>query len=184
MAAAVAAVVLVGAVLPAEYGIDPTGVGARLGLLQLAAAADADASAAAMALEPLRPGANTPQPAVFRRDVREFELGPFEGMEYKYRVDEKGAAFVYAWTATDAVKVDFHGEPDGAKPGYAEFYEQLAAASSAQGTFIAPSPGIHGWYWENQGAARVTVRLTSAGFYSRGIEFRESGRTDHAIEGP
>ena len=41
LAIAVAGVILVTAVLPAEYGIDPTGVGKRLGLDVLASTADA-----------------------------------------------------------------------------------------------------------------------------------------------
>lgn len=55
----VAAVILVTTVLPAEYGIDPTGIGARLGLDVLQPAADepaapmaADAQAAASVPEP------------------------------------------------------------------------------------------------------------------------------------
>jgi hypothetical protein len=186
VALAVAALVLVTAVLPAEYGIDPLGTGKALGLTQLAATQEPDAAAqaaadAAIALEPIRPGANTTQPAAFKRDVVEFELGPFEGIEYKYRVDQKGAAFVYAWTATGPVKYDFHGEPDGAKKGYAESYEQ-AVGTRAQGTFVAPSPGIHGWFWENQGADVITIKLTSAGFVTGATEFREDGNKPHALQ--
>jgi hypothetical protein len=187
IAIVIAAIVLVIAVLPAEYAIDPTGIGAKLGLTQLALTDEIEAAAAeaaaetAVALEPVRPGANTPQPTAFKRDVVEFELGPFEGFEYKYRVDQKGGAFVYAWTSTGPVEYDFHGEPDGAKKGYAETYEQ-AVSTKAQGTFVAPSPGIHGWFWENQGAEVITIKLTAAGFISSGIEFREDGRKDHVLK--
>jgi hypothetical protein len=185
----VAAIVLVTAVLPAEYGIDPLGTGQALGLTQLAQTSELDAvvaeaqADAAIALEPVRPGANTPQPASFKRDSVEFELGPFEGIEYKYRVDQKGGAFVYAWTSTGPVKYDFHGEPDGAREGFAETYEQ-AESTSAQGTFVAPSPGIHGWFWENQGADVVTIKLTTAGFVSAATEFREDGKKTHTLTQP
>jgi hypothetical protein len=178
----VALVVLVTAVLPAEYGIDPLGTGRALGLDQLAATGAATDMATLQPLEAVRPGANTAQPAVFKRDTKEFELGPFESMEYKYRVEQKGAAFVYGWTSSAPVNVDFHGEPDGAPKGTAEFYEQTKGTAAAQGTFYAPSPGIHGWYWENQGADVVTVKLTSAGFYSYAIEFRQHGETHHLIK--
>ena len=30
---------------------------------------------------------------------------------------------------------------------------------------IAPWHGIHGWYWQNNNEAAVTVRLRMAGFY-------------------
>ena len=155
-----------------------------LPLVVLVLMAGAVAAQTPAAPEPIVPGVDTPQPAPLKRDVKEFTLGPFEGIEYKYRVDEAGASFVYAWTATSAVKVDFHGEADGTPRGTAQFYQQLAGATSAKGTFIAPAPGIHGWYWENQGADTVTVRLTSSGFYSHGIEFRRSGRTEHEVLEP
>ncbi|MGE0445153.1 MAG: hypothetical protein AB7P99_07980 [Vicinamibacterales bacterium] len=134
--------------------------------------------------EPIVPGVDTPQTAALKRDVKEFELGPFEGIEYKYRVDSAGASFVYEWTATATVKVDFHGEADGTPRGTAQFYQQLAGATSAKGTFIAPAPGIHGWYWENQGADVITVRLVSSGFYTRATEFRREGRTEHEVLEP
>jgi hypothetical protein len=183
-AVVVAAIVLVTTVLPAEYGIDPLGTGRALGLMQLAATtpeAQQAENAAAIALEPVRAGVNTPQAAAMKRDVVEFELGPFEGIEYKYRVDQKGSAFVYAWTSTGKVRYDFHGEPDGSKPDYAESYEQ-AEADRASGTFVAPSPGIHGWFWENLGSDVVTIRLNSAGFYTTATEFREDGKKTHALQ--
>jgi hypothetical protein len=184
IAVVVAAVVLVTAVLPAEYGIDPLGTGRALGLMQLAATtpeAQQAETAAAIALEPVRAGVNTPQAAGLKRDVVEFELGPYEGIEYKYRVDQKGSAFVYAWTSTGKVRYDFHGEPDGSKPDYAESYEQ-AEAERASGTFVAPSPGIHGWFWENLGSDVVTIRLNSAGFYTTATEFREDGKKTHTLQ--
>ena len=106
--------------------------------------------------------------------------GPREGIEYKYRM-ERGGSLVYAWTATGRVKSEFHGEPQGAPKGYAEFYEKTVA-ERASGSFFAPSTGIHGWYWENLGDAPVTVTLSSAGFYTGGIHFSKDGRKDYPIE--
>ena len=40
-------------------------------------------------------GANTPQTVALKQDTVTFKLGPFEGKEYKYRM-EKGAGFVYS----------------------------------------------------------------------------------------
>jgi hypothetical protein len=37
--------------------------------------------------------------------------------------------------------------------------------SESYGTFIAPSTGIHGWFWENQTGVPVTIKLVTAGFY-------------------
>ncbi len=54
----VAALILVTTVLPAEYGIDPTGIGTRLGLDVLGATAEA---AEALALQPQAPQPQAPQ---------------------------------------------------------------------------------------------------------------------------
>jgi hypothetical protein len=178
----VAGVLLVTVILPAEYGVDPVGTGRLLGLTQIAGASGTDAEAsqaAAEDLEPVRPGANTPQSRSFRRNAMTFKLGPREGLEYKYRM-EKGGSLVYSWKSTGVVKFDFHGEPVGAPKGYAESYE-MGEKNAAAGSFFAPTSGIHGWYWENLGSDGITVTLEAAGFVASAIEFRATGRTDHAI---
>ena len=182
----VAGVLLMTAILPAEYGVDPLGTGRALGLTSLAQAnaPAATASAAGEAaspesLEPVRPGANTPQTVALKQDTVTFKLGPFEGIEYKYRM-EKGASMVYSWTSTGKVRFDFHGEPQGAPKGYAESY-QMAEGQSASGTFFAPTSGIHGWFWENLSTDDITVTLTSTGFYASGIEFSADGQKPHEL---
>lgn len=42
-------------------------------------------------------------------------------------------------------------------------------------------PGIHGWYWKNLTSEPITITLNAAGYIERGIDFRESGRTEVAI---
>jgi hypothetical protein len=159
-----AAVALVTAVLPAEYGIDPIGTGRLLGLTALADA---------------RPGVLSPQPQAFREDSVEFVLGPFESVEYKYRL-EMGATMVYSWQSTGALTFDMHSEPENAPEGYAESFEK-AEAEASHGTYIAPFSGIHGWFWENRGQRDVTVTLTTAGFYTGAIEFRDGGEYEREV---
>jgi hypothetical protein len=217
----VAGVLLVTVVLPAEYGVDPTGTGRALGLTQMAGAgadvvpgqpvvtADAAVVPAEGAsqlvigaggrptlaygqpvpaaqgadgepvLEWNRAGADHQHDGPYRRHVRTFALAPGEGMEFKYRL-EKNGGFVYAWTSTGKVQVDFHGEPDGHPKGFAEFYDQ-AERDGATGTFVAPAPGIHGWYWKNLTSDPITITLNTAGYFQHGIEFRKSGRTEVPI---
>jgi hypothetical protein len=183
----VAGVVLMAAILPAEYGIDPLGTGRLLGLTSLAqanepAAGEGEGAATGevpQSLEPVRPGANTAQAVPLKQDTVTFKLGPREGMEYKYRM-EKGASFVYSWTSTGRVNFDFHGEPVGAPKGYAESY-QMGEGQNASGSFFAPTPGIHGWFWENLSDNDITVTLTSTGFYASGIEFSAKGQTPHEL---
>jgi hypothetical protein len=183
----VAGVVLMAAILPAEYGVDPLGTGRVLGLTSLAQANEsaagegegASAQELPQSLEPVRPGANTAQAVPLKQDTVTFKLGPREGMEYKYRM-EKGASFVYSWTSTGRVNFDFHGEPVGAPKGYAESY-QMGEGQNAAGSFFAPTPGIHGWFWENLSDNDITVTLTSTGFYASGIEFSAKGQTPHDL---
>lgn len=175
-AAAAAAVILVVVVLPAEYGIDPLGTGKRLGLTALAEAGG-DGAGAAAAPQAVRSGVNTAQTPDLRDDQFRVELRPFEGVEYKYRM-EKGATMVYAWRASAKVKYEFHGEPDGAPAKYFESYDKSENVEG-RGMFIAPTTGIHGWYWKNPGVGRVTITLTSTGFYGTATEFRDGEKILH-----
>jgi hypothetical protein len=167
-----AGLILVMFVLPAEYGIDPLGVGARVGLVELGAVAkqvsalneSASAGAGQATLV-------VPQERAFKSETVEFKVGPREGMEYKYRLD-KGEALLFSWKTTGPVAFEFHAEPDGAPRGYAQTYEKGDGKSEASGTLTAPFPGIHGWYWENKTDKEITVTLTSSGFYNMAHEFR------------
>jgi hypothetical protein len=171
----VAGLILVMFVLPAEYGVDPLGTGARLGLLELGetgkrvdalnAAAAAGGGAAGQA--PIIVGQERPP----TQETVSFTVGALEGMEYKYRL-EKGEALLYSWTASAPVNYEFHAEPDGAPRGYAQSYEKVDAVRQASGTLTAPFAGIHGWFWENTTGDEVTITLTSAGFYNLSHEFR------------
>jgi hypothetical protein len=168
-----AGLILVMFVLPAEYGIDPVGTGARFGLLELGvtgqkvqALSEAAASGAGQA------AIIVPQEREFKEETVEFKVGPHEGMEYKYRLD-KGESLLYSWKATGRVSYELHAEPDGAPRGYAQSYEKEQGKDEASGTLTAPFPGIHGWYWENPGDQEVTVTLRAAGFYNMSHEFRK-----------
>ena len=166
----VAIVVLVVAVLPAEYGVDPLGTGRLLGLTALSGTAtDAPAT-------PPNPG-KTPVKALARlqQDTYSVELRPFEGVEYKYRL-EQNAALVYSWEATAQVGYEFHGEPDGAPAKYFDSYAKADASLAEHGGFVAAKAGIHGWFWKNNSAGRITVTLHSAGFYSASTEYRDGER--------
>ncbi len=167
-ALAVAGVVLVVAILPAEYGIDPTGIGEALGLVVLN---EPGAPSAA----DVRPDGLTGEAAPYREDRISFELEPGGSVEYKYRL-EPGQSMVYAWSATGAVRTEMHSEADGAPEGTAEFFEIVESSESGQGAYTAPFPGIHGWYWLNLGESEpVTVTLTSSGFYDHAMEFSAEG---------
>ena len=162
----VAAIVLVAAVLPAEFGKDPLGTGKALGLLALY---DADANTS-KPVEPERAGAAS-RPREYRVDSRALPLGPGQSFEFKYRLD-KGSGMVYAWTASARLKYEFHGEPSD-RALQVQSYEK-SEGDYASGTLTASFAGIHGWYWENTSNALVTISLTSAGFFTTAEEFRST----------
>jgi hypothetical protein len=189
----VACVILFVVVLPAEYGIDPLGTGKKLGLTDLAkapetsappatsntpASAVSDAARIVPVLEPSAKGEAPKmrgvfiaQPNRFKVDSREITLAPGEGMEIKYNM-KKGAGLVYSWTASEVLSFEFHGEPDVKPKGsegtdYFESYEldDKIGKDQSHGTFVAPSTGIHGWFWENKTGKSVMLKLVSSGFY-------------------
>jgi hypothetical protein len=107
----------------------------------------------------------------FQFDSREITLAPGEGMEIKYNM-RKGAGLEYSWTASATLFYEFHGEPNVKPAGkegtdYYESYDldDKKGKTESNGTFLAPSTGIHGWFWENKSDKPVNLKLVSAGFY-------------------
>jgi hypothetical protein len=187
LAFVVAGVLLVTIVFPAEYGIDPLGTGEALGLSALSgagAAANPVPPPRGTKLAPVPEGPFALYPAAYQYDAREFVLGPYEYVEYKYHL-EQGATMLFSWTADGDVMHDFHGDPDGAPASAVQSYD-TRARRRADGTFAAPFSGIHGWYWENPGGETITVKVTTAGFYTSAHQFRFDGtrypRTVRALE--
>jgi len=169
----VAGVILVTCILPAEFGLDPLGTGAKLGLIELGVVGQRVEALEASKSNGAATGVATVahQDAPFKQETVQFRIAARQGMEYKYRLD-KGEALLYSWKATVPVNYELHAEPDGAPRGYAQSYEKVNATQQASGQLNAPFPGIHGWYWENPSDQEITVTLTTAGYYNMSHEFR------------
>ncbi|TVV74588.1 hypothetical protein [Sphingomonas solaris] len=159
-------------VMPAEYGIDPTGVGGALGLTRMSgeqaeAAEDSTpatpADAAPVALRP-QTKATIDKLTPMRSDERKLTIAPHEGIELKARM-KAGDALVFRWTATGPLKMDMHGEPGPPSTDFSTYWKEKGL-TTAQGDFTAPFAGIHGWYWRNQGETPVTLTLNTTGFYA------------------
>jgi hypothetical protein len=169
LAALSAAVILVTVVQPAEYGIDPTGVGRVLGLTemgQIKTRLAAEAAAEAAGPEPAASPETTPVAAATQqtswRDEMRFTLKPGEGMEVKMRMKE-GEKTVFAWTVEGGtVNYDTHGDSIGRSISY----EKGRATSSDDGDLVAAFTGKHGWFWRNRGQADVKLVLRTRGEYS------------------
>jgi hypothetical protein len=158
-AVVVAAVLALTVVLPAELGVDPTGIGHRLGLTAMGQAKATHAAAVATP-------AVVEQASTARRDALTLTLQPGEGAEIKATM-RKGDVMNYAWSVdkNDAY-YDFHGEAKGAAPDQFTSFE-TGTKGAAQGSFTAPFEGIHGWYWKNRGKERITVLLKTDGVYQK-----------------
>lgn len=176
-----AGLILITAVLPAEYGLDPTGIGRKLGIFGMSTAAppkpaevappvvnvaSAPATAAASPVnDALRNEYVSQSLTPFQSQEMSVTLAPNEGAEIKARM-LKGAQFTFAWDAGGTpVEFDMHGEKvNAAKDEFTSFW--MADLAQAAGTFTAPFDGVHGWYWQNNSAAPVTVKVSVSGFYT------------------
>ncbi|MBA4289569.1 MAG: transmembrane anchor protein [Pseudomonas sp.] len=172
LAAISALVLLVAVVLPAEYGIDPTGIGRVLRMTemgnikqQLAAEAAADAAqpaAKAAVAEASKAPAQAAAPKIDWRDQMAVTLTPGEGTEIKLKM-VLGAKAQYSWVVEGGeVNFDTHG--DG--PGKSISYEKGRGVSSDDGVLEAAFTGNHGWYWRNRGKSNVKVILRTRGEYT------------------
>jgi hypothetical protein len=170
----VAGILLVTVVLPAEYGIDPLGTGQALGLSALAETQAVDEAVPPPTgdkIAPVQEGPFALYPAEFKVDARELVLGPYEYVEYKYHL-EKGATMLFSWRASADVMHDFHGDPEGQPSSTSAVSFDKRPRRQADGSFVAPFTGIHGWFWENPGGETITVRVTTSGFYASVHQFR------------
>lgn len=164
IAFAVAMLVLISAILPAEYGVDPLGTGELLGLTAL--------SRTEAPLEE--------QAELHKSDFVEFILEPFQSVEYKYLMD-LDAPLIFTWLADGEVYYDMHAEPAGLGEEYAESFEQ-GNSQQKTGSYHAPFAGIHGWFWENRSGRTLTVKLYTAGFYVNGTVFQDGGSYERNLD--
>lgn len=187
IAVVAALILLVTVVMPAEHGIDPTGVGSLLGLTKMGeikksleeeAASDQPEVAirtpppapAALpppvqALDPVTAaGATAPAEDAARTDVTEIVLAPNEGKEIKL-VMRKDARVTYSWS-TDRGVVNYDTHADAPGIDY-HGYGKGSGKPSDEGVLVAAFDGSHGWFWRNRGTESVTVTLRTTGPYEQ-----------------
>ena len=159
MALVGAALVLAVFILPAEFGMDPTGLGGRMGLLALSSASAAQIDIPMAPPETARFYATPP-----RSNVIEIPLELDGELEYKVRM-KAGETLVYSWSVDNGTAYyDFHAasEPEGRDLRYKE---EQDGASGEHGSLVAPFDGIHGWYWLNLEDHPIVITLRVGGFY-------------------
>lgn len=181
LAAAAAGVLLVTVVMPAEYGVDPTGIGNALGLkkmgeIKMSLAEEAAAEAAQNApLEdvvvvqptptPVTPAplAEAPEDAAFRDEMK-VTLTPNEGAEIKVAM-KKGETMTYVWFS-DAGKANFDVHADSKELKIKYHGYEKGSAVRKKGSLTAAFDGEHGWFWRNRTGKPLTVTLQTSGTYS------------------
>jgi hypothetical protein len=183
IAAASAVAILVTVVLPAEYNIDPTGIGGVLGLsemgeikAQLAEEAEADRLLEIEAEEQsslmndifgLFVGTAYAQDAEIWRDETTFTLAPGDSAEWKL-VMEEGQTVEYRMLVDGGrVNFDMHGHGGG----NSVTYEKGRGSTGDEGEIIAAFDGEHGWFWRNRDSQPATVTVQVRGEYT---EFKDA----------
>jgi len=188
VAALIALALLITTVLPAEYGIDPTGIGRALGLTQMgeikvALSAEAKAEKAAPATQKpsaanppapvAKPAAATPPEAPAKETTQTqqhtmtVQLKPGQAAEIKLTMSKDATVF-YEWTAQGgAVNYDTHGDRVNAPKGFYHGYGKGLNTTSDTGKLLAAFDGTHGWYWRNRSGIEVTVTLKTRGDYKQ-----------------
>jgi hypothetical protein len=179
--------ILISAVLPAEYGIDPIGTGKLFGFNKLHIPEDTknllesriQKTYPLIKMEKAGSGSEVKRPLeadnlatekqfAEREDTIEVIVPAGKGIEYKIYMLKYGE-MKYEWsTDKGTVYLDFHGEVKQEKSVNDVYYESytLAYSNNMVGTFLAPYEGRHGWFFRNEGDKDITVTLKLKGQYS------------------
>lgn len=179
IALVIGATLLVSAVLPAEYGIDPLGIGKATGFSKLYVA---EGSTETLASEPHKilklenvgspadvtkpAAADNPPPATQlaeRTDEVSVVIPVGKGLEYKVNMLKYGQ-LKYEWiTDKGELYFDFHGEVKN-NSNYFESYA-IAYSNNMAGSLISPFEGPQGWYFKNNSKEDITVKIKMEGQY-------------------
>jgi hypothetical protein len=174
-------------VLPAEYGIDPTGVGKAMGITALSGFAtpaaaqdfgqtlafnvenyDVDAEVINQSIR----GLLNLQDAPFKSETFTIDIEDLGEVEHKF-IMKQDETLLYSWRILKAsgqgVYYDFHGHPSSADaPNYPDGFEQAYSKGEGKaqsGAFTAPFPGYHGFYFMNLEEGPIQIELTVSGYF-------------------
>ena len=195
LAAISALVLLVTVVLPAEYGIDPTGIGRVLRMTemgnikqQLTAEAAADAAAAAPPAPSPATGtmlgmasANAAEPPA-KAAVAAAPKAPAQPAAPKIEWRDEMPVTLKPGEGTEiklkmakGAKAQYSWVVEGGEvnfdahgdaAGQSTSYKKGRGASSDEGVLEAAFTGNHGWYWRNRGKSNVKIILRTRGDYT------------------
>jgi len=195
LAAISALALLIVVVLPAEYGVDPTGAGRVLRLTEMGdikqqlaaeAAADAAAAAAPAALSPTTGAAGIATASAAEvpvmAAVAATPKGPTQAAAPKIEWRDEipltltpGEGTEIKLKMAQGAKAQYTWVVEGGEVnfdthgdarGKSISYEKGRGVSSDAGVLEAAFTGNHGWYWRNRGQSNVKVILRTRGDYT------------------
>ena len=188
-ALAVAGVVLVTAVLPAEYGIDPTGIGGALGFTELNSqptrtltikdVLGGNETVREVEIPAFNEPVPLPNPAIHQSEDRPIQtrtitltLAAGEQTEVK-TVLKTNKVIVYHWKSEGGpAYCDLHGhDPAAGQDFFVRYREDQEGATEVTGSLVAPFDGEHGWFWLNINEVPITITLTVTGFFDDVIDY-------------
>ena len=158
-------------VLPAEYGIDPTGLGKILDLTEMGQIKTKlmnEANDEKLDLEQNIPSniqdKKLTQTNDIKEDVIQLILRPNDATEIKLEM-RKGLLAKYSWvTKGGGLNYNLHGDGyRGSKNSVT--YKKGRMVESDSGEIIADFDGYHGWFLRNRNSEDVTVILKTEGDY-------------------
>lgn len=187
VAIAGAAITLVAVVLPAEYGIDPTGIGRALGLtainapartIEIADVIGGNEQYREVEIPEFGQPVPLPNPAVHQDEAEppktrtlEVSIPPEKETEIKM-VMQTSKMIEYSWRVDrGSVYTDFHGHDPAAGNEYFVRYKEQQEGSGNNGSLVAPFAGEHGWYWLNYNEFPVVVTLTISGYFDDVVDY-------------
>jgi len=172
VAIAVAFILIVVVVLPAEYGSDPTGMGKILGLKEMGeikmslldeSHKESSQQNTTSSIE-IDHTEEVMVNNIINKDVVEITIEPGQAIEIKLEM-RSGSLVQYEWkTIKGGLNYNLHG--DGYK-GSQQFisYKKGRMVPSDSGELKAEFDGYHGWFWRNREKFSVTVSLQTSGDY-------------------
>lgn len=178
-------------ILPAEFGVDPTGLGARLGLSQMNAeptrtievevvdVLSGNENLADVEIPDFGEPVPLPNTSIHQlsdtpphTDTIVVTI-PAESETEVKTVLRQSQVINYTWsTDQGTIYADFHGhDPELGNEFWVRYLEDQEGSSGHSGSLVAPFNGEHGWYWLNYNEYPVTVTLTVTGFHDDIIDY-------------
>lgn len=183
IAVVAAAAIVVCFVLPAEFGIDPTGVGKATGVLKISDPGPSLELQRGMKRTGILTLSETPlAPEPGASDRFEIVLPPYGSIELKYEIAQ-GQPMVFHWQATAPVHYDMHAHPFEGGTALTESYSIEDARQTLSGRYVPAFTGIHGWYWQNRTMSDVTLTLDASGALVGSRTFDQFGEHPRPLSG-